>query len=491
MKTVKKLEFWADSFHEGDWACKGLGNELKISETEYLNGFVPQYTYSLSDKLDIEITVYGAYKNWRPLPGPIADLLEWGKPDLIIYDPESQKIVLAVEETAAVPTGNQALQRCERIYGSARVLIPFWYLLSEFGKHVDGGIRTDSIWPTMLSLKLSCIKRNPNVVLHYASVDNPENYDFGKGMTELFSAISAEIKIWAGLLDRKELTPILEQQYGQMLDFIKRQWFKMLDFLPGEKEINDPNTSEKIASFVMSEDKTSEISFENFLTWGKTVDLPKNIYENIQPGGYIKEDSFVTELEKIVQKKKAYTLSSNAGSRPQPKDSILEWIAQQKRLFASNSTTADFSINIKDFPLSATGRVHVTTAKNVLFLCDSWKDVSAALTKAYPRLNNVQDIYHKDDGVLIYISNSMKPGRIFGDPFTGQLTAFANIFGKNLIGEKERVVLTYYPHQVHTQLFDKSSELKKNKGTTIMKELVDLAVFHAGVAINFENMEVI
>jgi len=491
MKLTKKLEFWADSFHEGDWACKGLEKKFKLTNSEYLNGFVPQYTYDLDSDIYLEITVYGAYKNWSPLPRPIADLLDWGKPDLIVYDPESQKIILAVEETAAVPTGNQALQRCERIYGSARVLIPFWYLLSEFGRHIDGGIRTDSIWPTILSLKLSCIKRNPNMVLHYASLDNPENYDYGQGMAELFLAISTEIKIWAGLIVRKDMTPILERQYSQMLDFIKRQWSRMLDFLPGEKEMNNPTTAKDIASFVMSDDKTSKISFENFLTWGKTTDLPKTVHEKIQPGGYIKEDKFVVELEKIVQAKKAYTLSSNAGSRPQLKESVEEWISQQKKLFNSNDTDAKFSMNINDFPLSATGRLHITTAKNVFFLCDSWEDVSVALIKAYPRLNDIKNKYNKNDGVLVYISNNMKPGRIFGDPFTGQLAAFANIFGKNLVGEKERIILSYYPHQVHTQLFDKSSNLKKNKGTTIMKELVDLAVFHSGVLINFESMEIL
>jgi len=491
MKLIKKLEFWADSFHEGDWACKGLEKEFNLINSEYLNGFIPRYTYNLDSNTDLEITVYGAYKNWSPLPEPIASLLEWGKPDLIVYDPESEKIILAVEETAAVPTGNQALQRCERIYGSARVLIPFWYLISEFGKHVDGGIRTDSIWPTMLSLKLSCIKRNPNIVLHYADLDNPENYEFGKGMSELFAALSTEIKIWANLEKLENMLPVLERQYSEMLVFIKRQWSRMLDFLPGEAEMNDPKMPNQIASFVLSEDKSTKIEFENFLTWGKTTTLPKNIFDNIRPGGYIKEDKFVIELEKIVEAKLGYNLSSNAGSKPQQKDEVESWISQQKKMFESSKTDARFSMNVSDFPSSPSGRLHITTAKNVFYLCDNWKDVSNALQAAYPRLNNLKEMFNETDGVLVYISNSMKPGRIFGDPFTGQLTAFANIFGKNLVGEKERIVLAYYPHQAHTQLFDRSLQMKKNKGTTIMKELVDVAVFHAGVSVNFKDMQIL
>ena len=61
------------------------------------------------------------------------------------YDANSREILFAVEETAATPTGNQAMQRCERQYGSARFRIPYWYLISEYGLHRDGGVRRDSI----------------------------------------------------------------------------------------------------------------------------------------------------------------------------------------------------------------------------------------------------------------------------------------------------------------------------------------------------------
>ena len=61
------------------------------------------------------------------------------------YDANSREILFAVEETAATPTGNQAMQRCERQYGSARFRIPHWYLISEYGLHRDGGVRRDSI----------------------------------------------------------------------------------------------------------------------------------------------------------------------------------------------------------------------------------------------------------------------------------------------------------------------------------------------------------
>ena len=112
------IEIWSDSFHEGQWCCNELGN-IVVSQggthsVKYINGFQPVHTLT-SKEFYIELIIYGSYKSWNPVPKPISDLLAWGKPDFIAYDPKTEKILFAVEETAAVPTGNQALQRCERL----------------------------------------------------------------------------------------------------------------------------------------------------------------------------------------------------------------------------------------------------------------------------------------------------------------------------------------------------------------------------------------
>ncbi|MCK4825904.1 hypothetical protein KA005_59700, partial [bacterium] len=454
------IEFWADSFHEGDWICRGLTNYFKFSDVNYIDGFIPRYKYKLNEHSHLFITVFGSYNNWSPLPDPIGDLLEWGKPDLIIYEQSSKKVLLALEETAAVPTGNQALQRCERIYGSARSLIPFWYLLSEYGLHLDGGIRTDSIWPTILAFKLSYSKRIPSVVLHFADRDNPENYDIGEGTKDLFDAISQMVKIRLGLDDRDSMLPLLEGQYQRMLDFVLRQWSEITNFLPGLDNINKDGVSSAIARYVWLQDADRTVASDEFFVWGNTKSLPSEIYDSISPGGLIKYDPFLDKLEALVQNKEAYNLSTNTGSRPQQKESVLSWINEQKKLFEKgNATNAEFDMSIDQFPESQTGRLHVFTAKNIVYLCDSWGKVWDALTAAYPRLLEVP-VTNNDKPVLIYVSNSIKPGRIFGDPFTGQLSAFSNIFAKDLHGNNYRTVLIYYPHQSYTQLFDQPGKVK-------------------------------
>jgi len=318
---TRRLEFWTDSFHEGNWACEELSKFFKLKSVSYAKGFMPVFNFSVVNDLELEITVLGSYKNWSPLPKPISELLEWGKPDLVAYDVENEKILFAMEETAAVPTGNQALQRCERIYGSLRLGIPFWYLLGEFGLHVDGGIRRDSIWPTVLGIKLSCIQRTPCMVLHYSDQEHPEDYSVGEGVKSLYSALTTEIEIFLGRKKRADLNQVLSEQYAHMLRFVESQGKNVVNFIPNKDVLYHADTPMRLAQLVTSEGVLSNDDLD-FFNWGKTSDLPEEIYNKIRPGGLIKEDIFVKALEELVKNKQAYTLSGNAGSRPQDIESI-------------------------------------------------------------------------------------------------------------------------------------------------------------------------
>ncbi len=88
----------------------------------------------------------------------------------------------------------------------------------------------------------------------------------------------------------------------------------------------------------------------------------------------------------------------------------------------------------------------------------------------------------------MYVSNSIKPGRLFGDPFTGQLAAYSTAFGK--FDNNKRMVVAYFPHQAHTQAIHGSS-VASNKGMTLMSELTDYIIFHSGVAVSLQNKEVL
>ena len=113
----KSIEIWADSFHEGMWCCDNLCCRLSLLgyayDIKFKNGFIPEYIISLDNEVVLNITVYGSYRSWNPVPDKIDELIDWGKPDFVAYSPEDDRILFAVEETAVVPPGNQATQRCE------------------------------------------------------------------------------------------------------------------------------------------------------------------------------------------------------------------------------------------------------------------------------------------------------------------------------------------------------------------------------------------
>ena len=221
------IEIWSDSFHEGDWCCSSLA-QIALSngfsvKRNYVRGLQPHYVFS-SSQTEIELLVFGSYKSWSPLPEKVKELIDWGKPDFVAYSAAQKSILFAVEETAATPTGNQAMQRCERQYGSARFRIPYWYLISEFGIHRDGGIRRDSIWPSIAALKLSILHETPCMVLHYSDINNPEDYERGSGVRLLFASLFLILRNFTeGKPALDGLAPLLENQYKEILRFINSQ----------------------------------------------------------------------------------------------------------------------------------------------------------------------------------------------------------------------------------------------------------------------------
>lgn len=498
--SVKSVEIWADSFHEGVWCCDNICSFLTkrgyTCEQSFINGFIPTYKIYESRAQIAEFCVYGSYKSWTPMPMAIKSLIVWGKPDFIALDPDNNEIWFAVEETAAVPTGNQAMQRCERQYGSARAKIPYWYFVSEFGEHIDGGVRRDNIWPTIAAMKLTLTKRIPSIVLHYSDIDSIEDYNSGKGLAILFDTLSRIIDNKVHNKDKFDgIKGLIAQQYSLMIEFLLSQWQNVIEFLPTEKLLKDHNTPNALAEAALNLPSASISSIaEQLLVWPPTTGVPRDILKAQSGKDLIKYDALSEQLEQDVTDHKCYILSNNAGSGKPPKfEKIKEWVGQQQKLSArgkSLTPPAPFVMKPSDFPVTDSGNRHITTSKNIVYLYDKWSDLRDSIETAYPRLKGkfvgkIQD----DSPVFLFLSNSVKPGRLFGDPFTGQLSAFSTAFGK--FDKTQRKVIIYFPHQVYTQAFDSRWTVEKNKGTTLFSELTDYIIFNAGVAVSLSKGEIL
>lgn len=489
-----KLEIWADSFHEGEWAASNIAKYCARYSVEYHHGFIPEWAIVIDDNQTLEITIFGSYKSWKNLPKKIEALLSFGKPDIVVYDPQKDEIILAIEETAAVPTGNQALQRCERIFGSAYYKIPFIYLIGEYGVHKDGKVRRTSIWPTLLGLKLSLQFKTPSFSLHYSDVDNPEDYAAGKGLSLTFEYCFLEIKRHLGIdtsTEKQRMSDVTADIIQQMCDFVISQWGNITNFLPDIISIKNDKFSESLAKAILGDAGTT-FDFKNFLTWPKAADRDKSaITKDIQLG-FIKSDSFLEKVDKLIIDAKGYVISGGVGSRPQDKESLLDWLKAQAA--ASKKIKTTFVCKLSDFPPSPSG-FHITTSKNITYLLDSLSDLQTAYKTAFPKRTSSLSTALREGleklPVFLYICNSLKPGRIFGDPFVGQYTAFSNIFCFDGEYKKTRTGIIYTPHQSAGLFFGRDGKLARNKGISIYRELADIIITNDGYLISFAKEELL
>ena len=447
--------------------CRSISYEL---------GFVPRYLVTGHDFI-LELIVFGDYSSWQNVPAKVAELLESGKPDIIAYDRANDTILFAVEETAAVPTGNQSLQRCERMYGASMMKVPFWYLLVQYGVHLDQGTRQASVWPSLMAIALTTTFRTPSMVLFYSSLSSPEDYAEGEGVAQLFSILGGMLR---NFVQRRQLLNGLEYelagQFASMLNFVRETYANVTTFIPHEELLGTQGSAHLLAD--LASGRTVAQDTFPFLDWPLFSDLPAPVQQRQRPGGFLKADSFLHKLEAARGHKEAYTLSENAGSRPQPLQNLTEWVQQQQRIHARApklEPPVPFTVVLGEFPPSESGLRHVTTAKNILYLVDKTSTVIGALTSTFPRLAG-KTFGSPSSPALVYVSNSVKPSRIWGDPYTGQFAAFAWIFGGT--GSTRRTRFAYFPHQSHGVL--NLIRGSRTKGARIFLSLADYLVFMAG-----------
>lgn len=255
-RMPKHLEVWADSFHEGEWFLQLLATQhTGTIRRSYRFNFQPWYAFEQNGQVQFVATVYGAYRCWDPVPPVIEELLSFGKPDVILYDRASDKIFFAVEETAAVPTGNQSLQRLERVHFAAERCIPFVYLVSEFGLHKDGGVRRTSIWPSYLALKLSSQYMVPSVTLLYGDRLHPEDYTWGSGLDDLKTLSYLYVREWLGDDVTAAKAAYFAAAYATMGTFIASQVDDISPRLPGRHLLSAPDFLTFIAKRITSHER--------------------------------------------------------------------------------------------------------------------------------------------------------------------------------------------------------------------------------------------
>lgn len=486
-KPYKEIEVWADSFKEGEFILEQIKKTFQNGKIVYEHGFLPTLEI-LIDSKKIKFIVYGYYSSWTDIPIKISNLLEFGKPDGIIYEPIMDKIILAYEETAAVPTGNQSQQRLERVWYSAKESIPFVYLLGKYGLHKDGKIRTTSIWPSYLALKLSSQYCVPSLTLLYGSKKQPENYNIGNSLKNIQAIIQYYlVKEITNKSKRNELEKILVDIFKNMSSFIAIQYKEIVEYLPAAQLL----TKNELHVYLAKRSVTNFTpKYSQNFEW-KNPSL-------IQKPTKTSFDLLIKQIDNLVSSGSAWWPIKGATVRTETLSKVKEWTAKQmkhKNTVESNSKLSrNTSIDPNNFP-DQNSKKAITTTSRILTLIESTKDFLTALEKAYGANSKklAASILNTKIPSVLYVSSSIHSnGRAFkGDPFTGQISAYSRIFPVGINGKKERNMIAYYPNQLYSQFFDTKLQKLSNKGVKSLESNVDLIISRGGIMIDPKKWELL
>ena len=242
-------------------------------------------------------------------------------------------------------------------------------------------------------LKLSIKNKTPSLILHYADKENPEGYDFGKGVSALFEALHKMLK---NFVDGKEilddLTPTLTDHYEDMFRFLKSQYKGIIDHLPGLESFNIHELLNYHVSTSTRSESISDLQFkaiyENLFHWPDTKSWYENGGKKVRSSDLIKHDALAQEFEQFIDTEKCYVISSKAGSRPQKRSQVIDWIKKQNKSFEEASSKfkikAKLDLKLEDFPVSESGNLHVTTAKNICIFSINSMMLKKLFTKFIP-----------------------------------------------------------------------------------------------------------
>tara|TARA_Y100001936_G_C16056265_1_gene661228 strand:+ start:410 stop:1870 length:1461 start_codon:yes stop_codon:yes gene_type:complete len=482
------LEIWADSFKEGEFILDLLQQTFPNSTKKYIHGFVPTLQINRPEK--INFTVYGYYDSWENRPEKISDVLVYGKPDGIIYDPKKDKIIFAYEETSAVPTGNQSLQRLERVWYAAYAKIPFVYLLSKYGLHKDGNLRKTSIWPLYLALKLSTQYSIPSLTLLYGNKKHPENYCSGNAKQHLRALIKWYLLSYLSVKQKKFPSKLLLTIYSDMCKFINSHYSEISPQLPAAKKLLETKFFKFIIDGLNSSQKNTKLNKD--FKWKLAHQVPST-YKPWTPS-----DLFIKNIDSLYQNQKAWTPFVGTTFRTESNKFVKEHLQKQNNHKIKLEKIKNYGVSnlfLKDFKKYDSKKKIISTTKSILTLVDSTNDFLDSISKTYGKQTKkkAQTILNTKLPTTLYVSSSLhSSGRAFnGDPFTGQITAYSRVFSISLNGEKERNMVAYYPHQLYSQFFDRKFQKPDTKGVKCIEKNIDLIIARNGILINPKTWSII
>jgi hypothetical protein len=497
MSNEYGFEIWSDTFHEGEWLARLISESPAIQKHEvyYRFKFQPVYTYHfLRLKENVKITIFGDYNSWNTRPNVIDDIIKFGKPDAVILDMK-QKPLLCVEETSAVPTGNQALQRLERCWTMAKLGIPFIYLLPEFGRHTtDKRPRTVSLWIPYVQLKLSWAYRVPSLTLFYGSKEKPEDLSIGQGIKKLSKYLELIILSSLGCDVLNDLQSYYKEVYLKMCEVVSSNYNKFVKTLPGLECFSQEEFINDLTQHITDKKVQLIEKWNAKFNWPSTEECKNIIKKKLPTHNLFKFDPFLKELENLVSLGKAWSPVQGGTRRKEKEKDIENWIREQfdynKKINECFNIQFSPSLKLDIFPKSSKEERTITTSVKQVYLIDKIDDFLIAYEKAFKKKFPKKLITLNSSLPICLFKIDTVTSNLRLDPFTGQVVGYAITFCRDLNGDKARNFVIYYPHQLYSQFFSTNCKPKMNKLIESFNSFADLVITHKGIIINPKDWSV-
>jgi len=236
---------------------------------------------------------------------------------------------------------------------------------------------------------------------------------------------------------------------------------------------------------------------EAFL-WPNATNLPSNAYSESE---LYKFDPLLSGVEDLVSQRRAWPPITGTTRRTEKTKKLEKWIEKQEshkdEVDSSLGTSGLASLKVDDFPVDSSSpkKRTVTIARNIAYLIDDCRPFLSCIENAFgsKAKTSAESVLDTDIGVFLYVTNSVtNNGRAFkGDPFTGQGAAYSRIFTVDLLNNKVRNFVCYYPHQLYSQFYYKSGAIPRAKGVLMLRSQAELLMTSGGVMINPKPWKII
>ena len=434
--------------------------EISLFRVVYQPNSQPIYIFSHNNsKTLFAIKICGAFDKWR-LPeevGKIVDFIDL--PDYIFYSITGKRVILAGENTETASVGNSQWQREGRKIGAALRGVPFIYQTFYSGKdESQGAIREPNSLQVYNQILYTVRYKTPSFIAYFEN-----NFDGAKtrqrepiDATNLFCRYIEAVIVNDALQTKGSLVAIydLEEQFLQhMLSYLAEGKF-------GRKGVDKTPRLSKDFQIINNSVYQAIISNSQTLS----TDIVAYIH------GLMDKEKFFTKypFDSINTERLVYWSGYN------DKQYIQEFIGHLRQ---NNQSIKSYKKGVSKIGIAPTIAV-------LNFFKDKFPEKSALFTE---KLN--PELYSEVIIMPLRVHKKSNNSLMFSpDPESGEIVAFAELFGKNCVGQKIRPIVGYVIVET-PQNFNFESE----KGTKLYKAVgryIDLLIFdNKTIYTDFETSE--